>query len=75
MIIIGSYQMLLNKGVERLQMESEGLDKQGSNKEFFKVTMKKLLAQGIEVVEDLEATVTRLGPEKWCLLSRKENQS
>lgn len=64
-IIAGQHQVLvlLDKGSEKLQMESERLDNEHTNKELFRVTVEKLLVQGTKVVEGLEAAVAQLGQE------------
>lgn len=54
---------MLNRGIEKQLMKLDRLNTQHVNQEFLKATVEKLVVQATKVVEDLEATVAKLGPE------------
>lgn len=67
-IIFGQHQvwMMLRKGMEKLEAESETLDKIHAKEEFFMMTMEKLVFQGTKVADDLQSMVTKVkGTMDW----------
>lgn len=54
---------MLNRGIEKQLMKLDRLNTQHVNQEFLKATVEKLVVLATKVVEDLEATAAKLGPE------------
>lgn len=72
-MIIGQKSVItmLNGAIEKQEVKLDGLNAQYINQEFVKVTVEKLVAQVIKMVEELQATVAKLSPE----LEKKKAQT